>query len=400
MAKKKKKKSNQGPAPEQGQDLNNDGLFTPVDRMLNKQQKALDNGKYKKAARIGKRVVGKVRETPEYGIGAERSLAEEEFSKNVTYNRPDQQAIGGSQTYEFDPTTGKYTVKQSLDQGQQGLYDQSIANRSAANQAFSNAFGSGVPYGQAYDFSTLPAAPQADAAERSRIEKAQYDRITGASGLENRYAQQKEELRSQLISQGADPRLIDSDPRMQALERNFTSERDQATNTAVATGGEEMSRSFNLGSQARSNALGEMFAQRQQPMNELGFLAGLGGGPTALPNFFNFQPIQYQGPDYLQYLQTGIQNQQFGQNLQLQRDQMAQQAQLQAQALAAAGSGGGGQSFSLGGFPSDSQLPAPSQGGGDPAATNFGAGFVGGSGIALKTSPAVMPQVSSGFGGR
>lgn len=274
--------------------------------LLAKQQELQAAGKNRKAGRIQNRLDNRAMKNPVSAIPQGQALAQENFQTNLNANRPNQNTIGGSMTYTTDPTTGQVTVNQSLDPGQQGLYNQQIAQTSAANNAFMNAFNGGIPWGQAYDFSGAPAAPATQdlAAERQRIEQGLIDKQMGYLDKDNEKARSR--AMDEMAARGNTPGTPAWNQALQDLDENYKQQANQIRSNAVAEAGAEFERSFNIGQQGRQSYIGEQVLGRTQPMQELGQLASFGGGPTMQPNFFGFQPIQYQGPEYLPYLQTGI----------------------------------------------------------------------------------------------
>lgn len=307
----------------------------------------------------------KIQDKPLQGIRLGEKLAEKEFQTNLETNRPNQETIGGGREYVTNPD-GSVTVVDKLDQGQQQLYDQDLAQRGAANEMFMNAF-MGQQFGQGYDLSGLPQAPmQQDlASERARIEDTIFDRD---AQLINRQAdRERERMEQQLYMRGNVPGTPAYEQAMQQFNEGVSSEMERARANAVQTGGAEFERNFNIGTQGRQNALSEMVFGRTQPLSELQALSQFGGGPTMLPNFFGFQPISYQGPQLPQYLGLGLEAE-------------LGRGQLDVSRTAANRSGGGGgyagPQFSIGGYP-DSGLP-PASNAPNPAAANFAQGLQGG----------------------
>ena len=425
--KNRKKKGKGGGKKAQNAQLRADGGFvTSVDQKLAKQQKLLEQGKSKKAAKVGDRLSKQLLKQPEKAMPIAQSYAQDEFQTNLQANRPNQQAIGGGREYVTDPETGQVTVVDSLAPEQQQLYDQQIGNIGAANQAFSQAMGAGMPYGQALDFSGAPQVPQlsqlstpygqaldfsglpqapqtADlAAERQRIEGSIYDR--NIAQVDKSFDRRRENLEQRLYETGNPPGTPGYERAMADFNDDYSQTTQQVAQDATATAGTEFERSFNIGTAGRRNAMDELLTGRnqplsefstvygigadarqravneqvlgrQQPLSELGALASLGGGPTALPNFFNFQPVQYQGPQYQDFLGMGIE-QNFGQ----------QGLNLERQALNQRGGGGvsaavmPSPAFSIGGLPPGgipNIPPAP-----NAAAAGFASGFSQGVGAA------------------
>lgn len=350
------------------------GFVTSMDEKLARQQALLEQGKVKKAKKVGKRIEKQAMRQPQTALPIAQEYAKDAFDINLIANRPNQQAIGGGREYITDPETGQVTVKDSLAPEQQALYDQQIAGISAANNAFMQGL-QGGNFGSPFDFSGLPQAPNTGdlAGERQRIESTLYDRNVGL--YNKNQDRQRQQLEDQLVRTGNPPGSPRYTAAMQEFNEQYQAGERDIRQQAVATAGSEFERSFNIGSQGRKDRLGEQVLGRTQPLSELATLHGFGGGPTAQPNFFNFQPIQYQGPQYLDFLQTGVDAQLARQGLDLER-----------LAINKAGGGGGpsgpaGPSFppfSIGGLP---PTPAPVPGSApNPVAGGFAAGL--GAGVA------------------
>ena len=373
---KKKRKNRPGKAANKAanQAIRDQGGFvTSVDQKMAKQKALLAAGKTKKAAKVGNRILKQTQKQPLKGLPMGQYYAQDEFQTNLEANRPNQQTIGGSREYVTDPETGKVTVQDSLSAEQQALYDQQIAQLTQANQRFSDAFNSGVPYGQAYDFSQAPAAPATQdlAQERQRIENEVYDR--NISQFNKTADRDRERLEQRLYETGNPPGTPGYEAQMAQFNDQKAAQEAGIRQDAVATAGAEFQRSFNIGQAGRQAAIGEMITGRAQPLSELQALGGFGGGPTVNPQFFGFQPVQYQGPQYLDYLQTGI-------DAQLGRGALANERA----ALNKAGGGGGGYGgpppipFSIGGAPGALPPPANTP---NPVSSGFGAGIQAGVGI-------------------
>jgi hypothetical protein len=314
-----------------------------IQTLLGREEKLRAEGKTARADKVQARINKRAVKNPETAAAVGESYAQKEFQTNLAANRPDQQAIGGSQTYETDPVTGKVTVTQSLDPTQQGLMEGQAANVGAANQAFASAFGSGQNFGQQYDWSAAPAAPDSGMGGRQRAEQAYIDSKTRT--LDQSYDKRRQRVMDEMAGRGNTPGTPAWDKALADLDQNYNTELGAIGDQAITHAGQEFERSFNIGTQGRQNFIGENILGRTQPLSELSTLQGFGGGPTVQPNFFGFQPVQYQGPQYQDYLGMGVQQNQaqtgFG---------------LDAQAIAAQGGGGGGGApaapqFSIGGLP-------------------------------------------------
>ena len=342
-------------------------VYNNVSNLLNKQDQAVGAGNTGQAAKFGQQIQNQVMQNPLGGYVMGEREAQNAFNQNIMANRVNQDTIGGSRQYVTDPATGQTKVVDSLDQGQQNLYDQQLGSRSMANQAFMQGL-QGGNFGSAFDLSGLPQAPNTSdlAGERERLKgqfyNASADRIKQEA--EDAWKQQEDVLYSRGNVQGTPA----YDKARERFDESLKDSLQTAENSANDRAGQEFERFFNIGSQGRSNALGEQAFARTQPLSELATLQGFGGGPTAQPNFFNFQPVSYNAPGYLNYLQTGLDTQMGRRDLDIKQQQVN---------LAGRGGGGGGPapgpSFSFGGLP-PTTAPAPGQFV-DPAQQGFQDGF-------------------------
>lgn len=149
----------------------------------------------------------------------------------------------------------------------------------------------------------LPDRPTINDQTRQRVEDALYDRMT--SRLDPRFEQQQRSLENQLVNQGFSR---GTEGYTQALEDFRRSEADayqQALSESILAGGQEQSRLFGLGSQARQQALQEQLTARNQPINELAGLLGQSSG-VSVPQFSpaptsQVAPADITGPTALQY---------------------------------------------------------------------------------------------------
>ena len=161
----------------------------------------------------------------------------------------------------------------------------------------------GEVLGQDLDFSGLPQAPQADEAARQQVQDALYGRYT--SELDPRFAREQRALETQLINQGFARGSEGYTSALEDFNRSKNSAYDTALTSAIGGGGAEQSRLFGLQGSARERALQEMFAERNQPINELAALLGTSGGVN-VPQFSgvpqtNVGQTDITGPTYASY---------------------------------------------------------------------------------------------------
>ena len=186
----------------------------------------------------------------------------------------------GSSRWETDPETGERKITTQLGDQEQRIYDTHSGYQGDLADTVSTQLDQTRDIiGSRPDMSSLPEAPinQDLATERQRIEDATYGRLT--RDFDDRFSREEERLRSRLLNSGHD---IGSPRYQQAMDEFRQSKNDafqDARAQAIGMGGQEWQRSYNIGSDARSRGLGEMFGLRNQSLQELGGLAGLQRGP-------------------------------------------------------------------------------------------------------------------------
>lgn len=120
-----------------------------------------------------------------------------------------------------------------------------------ANQFAVSGAGQGIMAG--LDLGKLGAMPQADAAERQRIENMLFER------MQPQHQQAQAQLETQLMNQGYQRGSPQFQQALQDLQRNQASERFNA----MQTGGQEMERLFGMGMQARGQSWQELLGSGQ-----------------------------------------------------------------------------------------------------------------------------------------
>jgi hypothetical protein len=223
-------------------------------------------------------------------------------------NRPNEVTPWGSQTWSQTPGAGpdQWTSTISLDPSQQGLLDSS--NRISQNlsnvgeqglgrvgQSMATPFDmSGVgPLAKSLDTSNLPALPGVNDFSADR------DAVTNSimSRYNTDYGRNMESAKQSLANQGITP---GSDAWQRQMD-DLTRQHNDQENQAILAGGQEQSRLFGLGSQARAQQFGENAANaqfgnqargqgiqeqsylRQLPLNELNALRT--GSQVTAPQF-------------------------------------------------------------------------------------------------------------------
>lgn len=169
----------------------------------------------------------------------------------------------GSQTWtEGDTADARPTLTQTYSPEQQALYEQQTRTQGLLGGLGETGATSlqGV-VGKALDFSGAPAAPSAGGAREDA-----YNAIM--SRVNEDTATAKDRQNSQLIAAGVRPGTKAYQDAMFAIDRGANDARQQAITSAGAEG----QRDFTMGTQSRKDAIAELLAQRQTPLNEINAL--------------------------------------------------------------------------------------------------------------------------------
>lgn len=329
------KKKTQNEIKEKPEAVASDSTNPQMDRLQARRKFLLSQGRQKEAEKIQGQIDKSLTKNPMNGVDLARDEADKELGIETKVNRPNQETIGGSRQYVTNPD-GSVTVKDSLDQGQQELYNQDIANKSAANKAFMQGL-QGRQWGQGVDMGALPAAPNSTdlLGNRQRIEDSVYKSATRY--VDEDMAKEKAAIEQQMFETGNAPGSPQYEQAMRRFDRKYEDIKGGARNQAIAQGGQEWQRDFDIGMTGRQNAFAEQFQNNNQAFGQVQGLGAMGGGITTMPNFFGFQPIDYNAPNIGEFL-----------NLTLSNNQANADLRLKQQALAKSGGGGGGGSSSNG----------------------------------------------------
>ena len=135
-------------------------------------------------------------------------------------------------------------------------------------------------YSTPFDYSSAPAAPEADAAARQQVIDSLYGQ--SQSRLDPRFESEQRALANQLANSGI-PRGSEAfSSAMRDFNLGKTDAYQTAQNAAIQAGGAEQSRLFGLGTQARQNAIAEQNYLRALPAAEQAQLMGMYGQEQAL----------------------------------------------------------------------------------------------------------------------
>jgi len=253
-------------------------------------------------------------------------ISEQNTAQQTWANRPDQNTPWGSTTWDanqtIDPATGlpvtSWTQNTNLTPEQQAIFEsqqQLQAGRSGlANTLLGNA--SDTLQNPA-DWSQLPEVGNGMDA-RNAAEDAIFGRMS--SRLDPQWTQRADQQRTQLYNMGLREGDSAFDQQMGNFNRDRTDAYEQAMNTAIAGGGQEMSRQFGQEMAGRQQSISEMLGERSSTLNELQAL--MNGQQVGMPGQPQFTGAgQPQTPNLL-----GAANMGYGGQL----DQFnAQQAQQQ-----------------------------------------------------------------------
>lgn len=181
---------------------------------------------------------------------------------NVSWTAPQGGAAPDINSFYTQPTVGRPTVTQTFSPEQQRLYDQS-------NQVKTLLGGLGIQgaqslqgvVGRPVDFSGAPQVGSYDATRQKVLDAAM-------SRANEDYGRQTQQSNSDLIAAGIRPGTKAYADRMQMIERS----RNDARSQAELQAGNAAAQAQTLDTQRRKDAIAELLAQRQTPLNEINAL--------------------------------------------------------------------------------------------------------------------------------
>lgn len=165
-------------------------------------------------------------------------------------------------TYTTDPVTGNPipTITDSYAPGQQALYDKDIALKGLMADLGIGAAGKAQGIlGSPVDFSGAPAAPGGGEKTRQQVYDAMMARVN------TDYDRQLDNTNSNLVARGIPVGSKAYAREMEMLDRG----RNDARNVAIQGSGQEAQRDFGMDMDARRQAITEILAKRQTPINEI-----------------------------------------------------------------------------------------------------------------------------------
>lgn len=202
---------------------------------------------------------------PDYaGAAREQGAANKEAAiASSRLNNPNVVNPYGAQTWtEGAAPEDRPTLTQTFSPEQQALFAQTNRIKQLLGGLGETGAGAlGDVIGKNLDLTGAPGVGGYDAT-RSRV----YDALMSRTNED--YARQQDSANSDLIAAGIRPGTRAYQDRMQAIERSRTDARNQAELTA----GNQASQAFGIDTQRRKDAIAELLAQRQTPLNEISAL--------------------------------------------------------------------------------------------------------------------------------
>lgn len=204
---------------------------------------------------------------------------------------------------------GRPTLTQTLSPEQQSLYEKSIQTKGLLGDlGIQGADALKGVVGRDFDLSGAPSQPGSYDSTRQRVFDAQMARTN------EDYKKSTDNLNSDLVARGIMPGNKAYADAQQMIERS----RNDARNQAEITAGNAASQAFSMDSQRRKDAIAEILAQRQTPLNEINALMSGSqvSNPFAVPGASqgsNIAPAPIFGATQaLDQYNTGVYNAQQG----------------------------------------------------------------------------------------
>ena len=229
---------------------------------------------------------------PDYaGAAAAQGTANKDAAiAQARLNNPNVVNPYGTQTWTENGPEGRPTLTQSLSPQQQGLYDKSMqAKGLLGDLSITGANALQGVIGKNVDLSGAPGVGSYGDTRQRVIDAAM-------SRANEDYGKQTDQTNSDLVAAGIRPGTKAYADRMQMIERS----RNDARSQAELAGGNAATQAFNTDTQRRKDAIAELLAQRQTPLNEINALMSGSqvNNPFAMPNAAqntNIQPAPIFG---------------------------------------------------------------------------------------------------------
>ena len=216
-------------------------------------------------------------------------------------NNANQNLMYGSQEVTFDPVTGQPTIAQRRSAPEEQKYQQDVGIETAANDRIQQALG---------NYQSLFSQPFDVSADRRRVEDSLYSR--NKQLLDEQFQQNDEEFEQSLAQRGIPPGSPLEDQMRTQYSRQKADAYAGARNDAISEGRNE-----------QVALSGVDNARRQQGMNEMSGLYGLGMGVRD-PQFQGFQGQGLQNTDVAGtaqgYYALGQDNDQFNKKLAVEKE--------------------------------------------------------------------------------
>ena len=203
---------------------------------------------------------------PDYaGAAAAQGVANKEAATaSSRLNNPNVVNPYGTQTWTEGATAeDRPTLTQTFSPEQQALYDQSMQTKGLLGELGTQGATAlkGV-IGNQLDLSGAPAAP--GSAEQTR--QSTFDAMMARVNEDT--AGQREQRNADLIAAGIRPGTKAYDDAQNLISRQY----NDARNQAMLASGQEAQRDFGMDTQRRKDAIAEILAGRQTPLNEINAL--------------------------------------------------------------------------------------------------------------------------------
>jgi hypothetical protein len=237
---------------------------------------------------------------PDYaGAATAQGIANKEAAiASSRLNNPNVVNPYGTQTWtEGAGSEDRPTLTQTFSPEQQALYEQSMQTK----QQLGALGGQGAQalqgvIGKQLDLSGAPAAPGDASSTRNDVINAMMSRVNEDT------ANQREQRNSDLIAAGIRPGTKAYDDAQNLISRQYNDARQQA----ILAAGQEGQRDFSMDTQRRKDAIAEILAGRQTPLNEINALMSGSqvSNPFAVPGAAqnaNISPAPMFGAAQAQY---------------------------------------------------------------------------------------------------
>ena len=231
----------------------------------------------------------------------QQKLAQQQAQQGAQINRPNITTPFGSETWTQGPDN-QWNMNLNLSpdtqaalQAQQnlGMQRSQFAGglMGQAQQAYQNPF----------DYSSLPALPDAEATRQKAID-ASYNQ--SASRLDPQWQQAQDQQQAQLYEMGFTPGDKGYQNQQDAFSRQKTDAYQTAMNNAIGSGAQAAQQLYSMGMGTRQQALAEAMQARNMPLNEMNaLLTGQQVGMPQMPGFTNAQGPNLTGAANTTYQQ-------------------------------------------------------------------------------------------------